>query len=163
MHKNYKLHPHGQLFWSIQSSNSTVPGFSVEMESKPQLKETGRSFRFPSKPPHHLFIAWLPCCLVGSSLDILLASKHAHQAREDVPVHNSLRKWLNVSGNVHPHVQDRLVRRAEVRRTGLRQDLCALGQVVDVEDPQQAQPHIFTGVVLWLRSVWSFLGDMPDA
>lgn len=127
---------------------------------------------FTSKPPHHLAFAWLTFSLVsgdtlvrgdslvgrdslvgGDSLvsggvDILLAGKHAHQARENVPVHNSLCEWLNVLGDVHPHVKDRLVRRVKVRGAGLRQDLCALRQVVDVEDPQEAQPHVLAGVVL---------------
>lgn len=91
-----------------------------------------------SDPPQHLVFTWLPFLLVDSGLSILLPGKHTHQARKDVSVHNGLCEWLNVPGDVHPHVQHRLVGRVEIRRTGLRQDLRALRQVVDVEDPQEA-------------------------
>ena len=114
----------------------------------------------PRKPT----FTWLSLSLVGSSLDTILgsglvtllardwhtilSSKHPHQAREDIPIHNSLCEWLNLPCNVHPRVQNGLVRRVEGRGTGLRQDLCALRQIVDVEDPQKTQPHVLPGVIL---------------
>ena len=122
-------------------------------------------------------LAWLPFSVVGSGLDCILGSvlgtllargwptilpsKHAHQAREDITIHNSLCKWLNLPGDVHPRVQNGLIRRVEVRGTGLRQDLCAFRQVVDVEDPQKTQPHVLPGVILRLRSVRGFDENLP--
>lgn len=144
--------------------------FATNATSKLNLKKRDYYlFMHLSRQSQKPAFTWLLFSRIGSDLDsilngvldsllardlcIILAGKHAHQAREDVTVHDSLCEWLNFSGDVHPGVQNGLVRRVEVRGTRLWQDLCAFRQVVDVEYPQKTQAYVLPGVILRQMSV----------